>query len=885
MRRRAALGLAVLVTVLLGAWASLVPLQAAPAAVAPPPNNLAPLLEQARAEGTVRVIVGLRLPAPFQPEGKLAHAAARAQRSAIAEAQREIATLLEGLNAHLYRRYRAIPYVALRADEAALRALLGSPLVAQVEEDVARRATLDSSTLVIGAPSVWAAGFDGAGQTVVVIDTGIDADHPFFGGRVVDEACFSNAGGTAGGISLCPNGTPSQTGPGASDAQVPPCFVDSILYCSHGSHVAGIAVGAGPSFNGVAPGANVISIQVFTRHDNPEPCAPSAPPCISSWTSDEIAALDHTYTTLRPLHTLAAVNMSLGGGIFTDQTVCDTTNSATKAAIDTLRSAEIATVIAAGNGRSTNGMAAPGCISSAVAVSATWDDDRVVSFSDMHEMVELLAPGAFITSSFPDNSYATIHGTSMSAPHVAGAWAILKSLHPTATVSQTLDVLLATGVPVTDTRVGGFISKPRLQLDAAVGALVAATPGSLESLQPPTWQVTRTLTISNQGVLSLTWTLAEEAAARTRGALGGQPACSAPAEIPWVTLSSSAGTTLPGEATPVTLTFDSTGHAAGLYTGTLCLTSNDHFTPLVVLPLTMTVQSVDFSDLGSGYGVAWHTGDGSLRQGAAWSSDMSYAEGNDDSSDDGITLDTSAGWQPGESYTLTVTVTGGAGYLAGWFDWNQDGSFETPTEKAIAGAVPAGPSVLSFTIPSNAITTQAIPLRFRLYPSEPFGAEVATGAATGGEVEDYRVGGPLVVTLDNFTATAAPDHILLAWETTSELNNLGFNLYRNSSAALPDAPLNAALIPSQAPGSSQGASYAWRDQTATPGATYFYWLEDVDTNGRATRHGPLRVTTQPPTALTLSDLATLRSAPPLPWLLGIGGLLLLLAKQVRQRPR
>lgn len=880
MRRRTALSMAVLVTMVLAAWASLVPLQAAPAAPALP--NYASLLEQARAEGTVRVIVGMRLPAPFQPEGKLTRVAAHAQRATIAEAQQEIETLLEGTNATIYHRYRAIPYLAIRADETALKTLLDSQLVAQMENDVVRRTTLDSSTLVIGAPPVWAAGFEGVGQTVVVIDTGIDAAHPFFGGRVVDEACFSNAGGTAGGISLCPNGTPSQSGPGASDAQVPPCFVGSVLYCSHGTHVAGIAVGAGPSFNGVAPGANAISIQVFTRHDNPEPCAPSAPPCISSWTSDEIAALDYVYTTLRPLHPIAAVNMSLGGGIYTDQTVCDTTNSATKAAIDTLRSAEIATVIAAGNGRSTNGMAAPACISSAVAVSATWDDDRVVSFSDMHEMVELLAPGAFITSAFPDNTYATIHGTSMSAPHVAGAWAILKSLHPTATVSQTLALLLETGVPVTDTRAGGFITKPRLQLDAAVGALVATTHGNLASAQPPTWQVTRTLTITNQGVLPLTWTLAEEQSALTQRA-GEQPICMTPTDIPWLTLSTTAGATPAGSTTPVTLTFDSTGQPAGTYTGTLCLTSNDHFTPLVALPLTLTVQSVDFSDLGSGHGVAWHQGDGTLRLGSAWSSDASYAEGNDDSSDDGILLDSSGGWQPGESHPLTVTVTGGAGYLAGWFDWNQDGAFETPTEQALADGVPAGTSVLTFTIPSNAITSEAIPLRFRLYPSEPLGAEIPTGAATGGEVEDYRVGGPLVVTLDSFTATAAPDHILLAWETSMELDNLGFNLYRSSTAALPDEPLNASLIPSQAPGSSQGASYAWADHSATPGTTYFYWLEDVDTNGRVTRHGPLRVPYHPPTALTLSALTSPPSPTPLPVLLGLGALLLLLAGRVVSR--
>ena len=78
------------------------------------------------------------------------------------------------------------------------------------------------------------------------------------------------------------------------------------------------------------------------------------------------------------------------------------------------------------------------------------------------------------------------------------------------------------------------------------------------------------------------------------------------------------------------------------------------------------------------------------------------------------------------------------------------------------------------------------------------------------------------------------DHILLTWETVSEVNNSGFNLYRNASSTAPDELL--AYVPSQAPGAAQGASYRWLDGNVTPGNTYYYWLEAVSLDGGATLH-------------------------------------------------
>jgi hypothetical protein len=108
----------------------------------------------------------------------------------------------------------------------------------------------------------------------------------------------------------------------------------------------------------------------------------------------------------------------------------------------------------------------------------------------------------------------------------------------------------------------------------------------------------------------------------------------------------------------------------------------------------------------------------------------------------------------------------------------------------------------------------------------------------------YWYGGtdPTAVTLARFEATAAKGGILVEWETATEMDTLGFNLYRGEPAGGPYARLNEALIPSQSPGVPTGASYAWLDGGVEAGFTYYYLLEDVDVQGQAVRHGPVHAT-------------------------------------------
>ena len=115
---------------------------------------------------------------------------------------------------------------------------------------------------------------------------------------------------------------------------------------------------------------------------------------------------------------------------------------------------------------------------------------------------------------------------------------------------------------------------------------------------------------------------------------------------------------------------------------------------------------------------------------------------------------------------------------------------------------------------------------------------------------------PTAVDLARFEATPQDNAILVTWETATELDNAGFNLYRSTAAAGPYTLLNATLIPPQFPGEAMGGDYEWLDTDVQPDVTYFYKLEDIDVKGVSTFHGPISAASiAAPTAVGLRNVS------------------------------
>jgi subtilisin family serine protease len=463
------------------------------------------LKNRAARDGRVRVIVQLRLPGDgaLASEAAIARqggaAAVNSRRQDIAEARgRVLARMAQGFRET--RRFQTVPFVAVEVDANALAALESSPDVVQVRLDGLMRLSLEASVPRIEGDQVWQVGYNGAGTTVAILDSGVDAAHPFLTGRVVEEACFSS---TSAGISqsVCPNGESTQLGAAA------PCDFEE---CLHGTHVAGIAAGNGATanvpFSGVAPAAELIAIQVFSEIVDSGLCGGAAS-CLGGFESDIIAGLEHVYGLKVGGRNVAAVNMSLGGGDF--DTNCD--DEPFKPAIDNLRGLGVATIVASGNNGQPGSLSSPGCISSAISVGATTLDDQVAWFSNVSPFLSLFAPGDYIVSSIPGDDFAPLSGTSMAAPHVAGAWAVMRQAVPSMSVDDLLAAFRNTGQPVTDLRdyAPGTTTVPRIRMFAALASIAPITSPlpTLESVAPLTARaglpVTLTLTGSGFNALSV----------------------------------------------------------------------------------------------------------------------------------------------------------------------------------------------------------------------------------------------------------------------------------------------------------------------------------------------------------------------------------------------
>lgn len=469
-----------------------------------------------------KVLVALK--GEYKLEGELDEASVKLQRNAIAEAQTRVIEAIKAESgtkpnpdapARLKRRYITVPGLALELKPELVKVLEALPDVAGVFPDELNRPMLEGTTQIIGShlanPSQL--GVDGQGQVVAVLDSGIDRNHPFLGtSRFVANACFSNNSWFSNDEqTLCPNGEDQQFG----DSSGENCT--GIAGCNHGTHVAGIVGGfrdengnGAVDLNerkGVAPRVRFIAMQIFTRINNSMICDDDPIPCIRTSNSDIIAGLDRV-EVLRDDHPIAAVNLSVGGGKHTSN--CDW-NLPLKWAIDNLRSRKTATVVAAGNDGYSDALSSPACISSAISVGNTRNDDMVNDNSNTSSFLKLLAPGTNVNSSVPGSGFDDMTGTSMAAPHVAGLWALMKQHRSTngqsTSVGPILNRLSDTGVNITE----NGVTTPRVDAMRALGlgAVEIRTTFNvinLSNAQP----VTRTFTLDRRnfaGELNLLPTL------------------------------------------------------------------------------------------------------------------------------------------------------------------------------------------------------------------------------------------------------------------------------------------------------------------------------------------------------------------------------------------
>ena len=425
---------------------------------APDPDQDGPgkmLLERIEDGKAIRVIVGVDfdMVAPHE----LMARDVEAQAKDLAAIQDTIINRVFGAQSGsgVVWRFTEIPFMTLEVGREHLRKILIDQSVVSVQEDGVSESMLNQSADVIQADKVWNAQptLRGKGQAIAILDTGTE-HQSMLKGRVVAGACFSTNYAYYPSQSLCSGQISSEIGVSAGKN-----CPTTIGGCDHGTHVGTIAAGDDGKYKGVAPEADVIRVQVFSKFTSRYWCGGYAP-CVMSFGSDQVRGLEYVYS-LRNSLDIASVNMSLGGGYYSS--ACDSRAPAIASVINRLTSAGIAVVIAAGNSGANGYISYPACIRNAIAVGSSNKNDGLSSFSNHSTLIDLVAPGERITAGVPTRSVKMMSGTSMAAPHVAGAFALLRSYDPNASVASLWTALTCTGEPI----VRAGVSRNRIDVRGA----------------------------------------------------------------------------------------------------------------------------------------------------------------------------------------------------------------------------------------------------------------------------------------------------------------------------------------------------------------------------------------------------------------------------------
>ncbi|HEX6098180.1 MAG TPA: S8 family serine peptidase [Thermoanaerobaculia bacterium] len=380
--------------------------------------------------------------------------------------------------------------------------------VRSIHVDRPVQAFLDRSVPKIRAPQVWSAyGTRGKDVVVAVIDTGIDYNHPAFGGG------FGPGHRVAGGWDFVNN-----------DA-------DPLDDAGHGTHVAGIVGGNGGGVVGVAPEVTFLAIKVLNAQGNGS----------SSGVLSGIERAADPNDDGNPEDHADIANVSLGAPGTPDDPV--------SRAVETATNAGVIFCIATGNAGAFQTVSSPGNAPSAISVGATTLDDEIAGFSSKGPVSgtlaikpEVVAPGVGIVSAQAGGGTLAANGTSMAAPHVAGVAALLRAVHPDWTPADIKAAIVGTAERLTDDVMA--TGAGRVDALRAARADVVAHPSTLslgrDDVTQSRWSVAKTLTLSNHGPSTRTLTLQ----------------ASSPHPHIAVTLSTSTATLAAGETREIGITFE-----------------------------------------------------------------------------------------------------------------------------------------------------------------------------------------------------------------------------------------------------------------------------------------------------------------------------------------
>jgi subtilisin family serine protease len=424
------------------------------------PNNPASLAAKA-GPGKLRVIFVASAAAVDSSGPASVPAAFALPQGDIERGQQRLMTGLKTAGAEDIKPVALLPMATATVSAEQIRALAGNGLIGSMEEERLLKPVLTQSVPLINTPQVWGntGSNKGQGQIVVIFDTGVRSNHSFLAGRLAKEACFSYNGVVSGITltSLCPGAVTSSYAAGAGEA-----CTNSTLLCKHGTHVAGIAVGkqnASAAYDGVAPAAKFISVQIYSKSGSD----------IYSISSDMYAAMQ--WVRIRKLagDPIASVNISSGG---LDPTPPPNPCSGSMVSlVSLLRGVNVPTVISAGNNGWPTNVSWPGCTMNAYTVGNSTKTDGISSTSNAGALIDVFAPGTAIMSagSASPTTYFAASGTSMAAPHVAGAFALLRQRFPCYPLAEFENALKNSGITITHPTTGAVYR--RINLQAAVGLL------------------------------------------------------------------------------------------------------------------------------------------------------------------------------------------------------------------------------------------------------------------------------------------------------------------------------------------------------------------------------------------------------------------------------